>query len=73
MVETCNKFGGIPYFDSEFKNRLVNLDNEKKDKKLKAKKPEEDVYNFFIWKIVLDHQLQVFYNTHTDYSYSGYS
>ena len=73
LVETCNKFGGIPYFDKEFKKRLVNLENENIDKELQVKKPEDDVNNFFTWKVVLDHQLPVFYNSHPDYSYSGYS
>ena len=73
LVETCNKFGGIPFFDEQFTKRLLNLENEIENKKRNVRKPEEDIDNFYIWKIVLDHQLPTFYNTHKDYSYSGYS
>lgn len=67
LTEICNKFGGIPFFDRSFSNIL----SSKKSKK-SINKPQDDTENLFLWKAVIDTQLQSFNNTHQDYSYSGY-
>tara|TARA_A100001011_G_C14238645_1_gene812224 strand:+ start:239 stop:841 length:603 start_codon:yes stop_codon:yes gene_type:complete len=70
LTETCNKFGGIIYFDKQFKLYLNELNKPNLNK---IKKPDEDINNIYKWKIVLDHDLTNFYKNFTDYNYSGHS
>ena len=66
LTEICNKFGGIPFFDRSFSNILSTK------KYINVFKPQDDTENLFLWKAVIDTQLQAFNNTHPTFSYSGY-
>ena len=70
LAETCNKFGGITYFDKIFKLYLNELDEQNKNK---IKKPIEDVNNIYNWKVVQDKDLKEFYKNFNDYNFSGHS
>ena len=72
LTETCNKFGGIPFFDREFSKMLSYLNNEKTKKTRNVSKPQDDINNLFIWKVVTDTFLVAFNNNHPTFSYSGY-
>jgi hypothetical protein len=51
---------------------LSYLNNEKIKKTRNVSKPQDDINNLFIWKVVTDPFLVAFNNTHPAFSYSGY-
>jgi hypothetical protein len=74
LIETCNKLGGIPYFNIKFKELTINNNKKKHIKNHYVLKPKDDINNIFIWKAIPNHHLHEFQTNlnFKDFTATGY-